>query len=145
MSVNGQQSGSSPSLRLLLAEDEVMAAWALIDMAKDLGHQVCATVATEQEAIETVFLLMPDVVVLDYRLARGGNGLNAARLIREASDVPIIFCSAYGESLRPALHALSRVHLIAKPVRLEGLRQALAWAAEAHAQRRPHAPLGFAT
>jgi len=124
----------------LLAEDEVMAAWALIDMVKELGHQICVTVATEHEAIEAVLQLKPEVVVLDYRLAHGGNGFNVASRIREAGDIPIIFCTAYGESLRPALEALSRVHLIAKPVSLDSLRRALAWAADALAPRSPHPP-----
>jgi CheY-like chemotaxis protein len=127
----------------LLVEDEAMVAWMLVDMATDLGHQVCATVATEHEAIEAVFQLKPDVVVLDYRLAHGGNGLNVARLIRTAKDVPIIFCTAYGSSLRQELQALPVVHLIAKPVSLNCLRRALAWATEAHG--RPHVPLGSAT
>jgi CheY-like chemotaxis protein len=145
MSVNAQLRGTPEPLRLLLAEDEAMVAWVLIDMVKDLGHQVCATVATEQEAIEAVFQLKPDVVVLDYRLAQGGNGLNVARLIRAARDVPIIFCTAYGASLREELQALPAVHLIAKPVSLDCLRRALAWAAEAQGQGRPHVPLGSAT
>jgi CheY-like chemotaxis protein len=138
MSGNDQQSNSSPSLRLLLAEDEVMVAWMLIEMASNLGHQVCATVTTESEAVEAVFRLKPDVVVLDYRLAGGGNGLNAARLIRETEDIPIIFCTAYGEGLRPELKALPQVHLLAKPLSLDGLRRALVWVADARAQGQPH-------
>lgn len=102
-------------------------------MATELGHQVCAVVSTEGETIEAVSKLKPDVVILDYRLAEGGNGLKVAHSIREAQDVPIIFCTAYGESVRPELQGLPRVHLIGKPVTIDRLRHALTWAVNAHA------------
>jgi CheY-like chemotaxis protein len=132
-------SAPSPSLNLLLAEDEVMVAWTMVEMARSLGHRVCATVTTEKEAIEAASRLRPDVVVLDYRLDGDGNGLRAARLIREAADVPIIFCTAYGESLRPELEALPRVHVLTKPPSLDRLRLALDWAVEARARGGPAA------
>lgn len=117
-------------LRLLIAEDELMVAWTLVEMVHELGHKVCATVATQDEAIEAVGRHKPDSVFMDYRLAAGGDGLVAARRIREATDVPIIFCTAYGPGLRTELQALPRTLLVLKPVRMQDLREALDWAGD---------------
>jgi CheY-like chemotaxis protein len=117
--------------RLLIVEDELMVAWALVETAQELGWKVCATVTTQQAAIEAALHLKPDAILMDYRLGDGGDGLAAARRIREASDLPIIFCTAYASGLRSEIRALARAQLIAKPVRPSSLREALAWATAA--------------
>src|SRR5215469_13397975 len=111
--------------RLLIVEDEVMVAWSLVETVHELGWKVCATVTTEQEAVEAASHLKPDAVLMDYRLAEGGDGLLAARRIREATDVPIIFCTAYVAGLRNQIVSVPRVQLVAKPVRPHSLKKAL--------------------
>jgi CheY-like chemotaxis protein len=112
--------------RLLIVEDEVMVAWALVETVHDLGWKVCATVSTEEAAVEAASRLKPDAILMDYRLAEGGDGLLAARRIREATDVPIIFCTAYVAGLRNRIFSVPRVQLVAKPVRPLSLQKALA-------------------
>ena len=111
--------------RLLIVEDEVMVAWSLVETVRDLGWKVCATVTTEQAAVEAASHLKPDAILMDYRLAEGGDGLLAARRIREATDVPIIFCTAYVAGLRNQILSVARVQLVAKPVRPLSLQKAL--------------------
>ena len=55
-----------------------MIAWGLVDVVRRLGYKVCATVDTQEAAIEAAARLAPDIILLDYRLA-GGDGLAAAR------------------------------------------------------------------
>jgi CheY-like chemotaxis protein len=114
--------------RLLIVEDEVMVAWALVDAVRQFGWKVCETVMTEAAAIEAATRLRPDAILMDYRLGVGGDGLAAARRIRVGNDIPIIFCTAYVAGLQAEIEALSRVRLLAKPVRPFALQQALAWA-----------------
>src|SRR5262249_60445645 len=64
------------------------------------------------------------------RLAHGGDGLEAARRIREATDIPIIFCTAYGNGLRSELTSVSGVQLVSKPVQPSSLQAALAAVAD---------------
>jgi CheY-like chemotaxis protein len=111
--------------RLLIVEDEVMVAWALVETVHELGWKVCATVTTEHEAVEAASHLKPDAILMDYRLAEGGDGLLAARRIREATDVPIIFCTAYVAGLRSQILSVPRVQLVGKPVRSLSLKKAL--------------------
>jgi CheY-like chemotaxis protein len=123
-----EQGLASARPRLLIVEDELMVAWGLGQTAHELGWKVCATVTTQEAAIEAASHLKPDAILMDYRLAEGGDGLAAARRIREATDIPIIFCTAYVTRLRPEILSVPRAQLIAKPVRPSYLREALAWA-----------------
>src|SRR5258707_15796140 len=130
---SGPTSGEEPASaqpRLLIVEDELMIAWELVDTARQLGWKVCATVRTQEAAIEAASQLKPDAILMDYRLGDGGDGLAAARRIREAADIPIIFCTAYVTGLRAEMLSLPRAQLVAKPVRPSSLREALAWATD---------------
>jgi CheY-like chemotaxis protein len=95
-------------------------------MVRALGFEVCAMVATEEAAVAQA----PgcDAVLMDYRLAGGGNGLEAARKIRESADMPIVFCTAYAEEsgLAAEMLAVPSAALIAKPVSQAKLEKALA-------------------
>ena len=117
--------------RLLIVEDEVMVAWALIETVRELGWKVCGTVTTQHEAVAAASELKPDAILMDYRLAEGGDGLLAARRIREATDIPIIFCTAYGSGLRSQLTSVAGVQLVSKPVKPSSLQAALASAVAA--------------
>jgi CheY-like chemotaxis protein len=80
---------------------------------------------TEQAAFEAAVDLKPDAILMDYRLGGGGDGFLAARRIREASDIPIIFCTAYATSLGKHLLSLPRTQTVRKPVRPSSLQKAL--------------------
>jgi CheY-like chemotaxis protein len=122
---------------LLIVEDEVMVAWALVDTVHELGWKVCGTVTTEEEAVAAASRLQPDAILMDYRLAEGGDGLEAARRIRAATDIPIIFCTAYGSGLRNELKSVPGVQLVPKPVRSSSLQAALAEVASKLGTERP--------
>lgn len=114
------------SRKILIVEDEPLIAWTLADMVRDLGYEVCGTVATEDGAIEEA----PgcDAVLMDFRLAGGGSGLAAARKIREQDSMPIVFCTAFAEEkgLAEQMLAVPHAALIAKPVSQAKLQQAFA-------------------
>jgi CheY-like chemotaxis protein len=95
----GEPASTQP--RLLIVEDELMVAWGLVDTVHELGWKVCATVRTQEAAIEAASQLKPDAILMDYRLGDGGDGLAAARRIRESADIPIILCTAYVAGLGP--------------------------------------------
>ena len=120
----GNIENSHQSLRLLIVEDEVMVAWEIAQTARELGHEISQMVGTEEAAIEAVLLLDPDIILMDLRLA-DGDGLDAARKIRQIKDTSIIFCTAYVGDLLSKIGEISRTQLIAKPVRKNALRNAL--------------------
>lgn len=113
------------SRKILIVEDEPLIAWSLADMIRALGYEVCDTVATEAAAVAGAQGC--DAVLMDYQLAGGGNGLEAARKIRETADIPIVFCTAYADEpvLADQMRAVPLAALIAKPVSRAKLQEAL--------------------
>jgi len=81
-------------LRVLVVEDEALVRMGLMCFVEDLGHVVCGGAATEPEAVSLAGQTKPDIVLMDVRLAGDGDGVTAARRIRDRYDIPSIFISA---------------------------------------------------
>ena len=79
--------------RILIVEDDYMVAlsneWALTDA----GFEVVATVASGEEALVAATQAVPDLVLMDIRLAGAMDGIDAALALR-ARGIPCIFASA---------------------------------------------------
>jgi CheY-like chemotaxis protein len=118
----------APQRTVLIVEDEPLVAMTLSEMAEEMGYDVLGPVASEELAIAEARRLTPDAILMDITLAEGGNGLHAAIEIRKRADTPIVFCTAFADEpdLRRQVAALDRTWLVAKPVRRNLLRQALA-------------------
>jgi CheY-like chemotaxis protein len=89
-------------LTAVIVEDDLLFAQALTSFLEDLGYQVLATT--------------PDVVLMDVKLI-GSSGLDAASMIRQSSEVPIVFCTSYADdgAVQSAVHSLGNAALIGKP------------------------------
>jgi CheY-like chemotaxis protein len=100
----------------IIVEDELVFAQALAAFVEDLGYRVSATVDTEQSAIDVICERQPDVVLMDLKLI-DGNGVGAAIMIRQSTNVPIVFCSAYAAdgAVQAAVQAVGNTALIGKP------------------------------
>ena len=80
-------------LRILVVEDDAVIAMLLSEMLVVMGHDVCATEATEADAVASAARHQPDLMIVDVRL-RDGSGLSAVRRILENGHVPHLFISA---------------------------------------------------
>ena len=85
------------SLSILIVEDEPLTAMAEQTMVQDLGHRVAAISLSGEAAVESVEREQPDLVLMDIKLSGDMDGTQAARIIREERDIPIIFITAYGD------------------------------------------------
>lgn len=81
--------------RILVTDDEKGIRDSVSDYLKSEGMSV-ATASNGQEAVDMVGNEAFDLIILDV-LMPVMNGLEACKLIREKSNVPILFLSAYGE------------------------------------------------
>ncbi|AWK85104.1 response regulator [Azospirillum thermophilum] len=88
--------GRSRPLRLLVVEDEAISAEAIRLAVCDLGHVVCGTAATEEEAVAIASRDRPDLALMDVRLA-GGDGIEAARRLNLRYGIRSIFLSGYAD------------------------------------------------
>jgi CheY-like chemotaxis protein len=114
--------------RALIVEDELLVAWHLETLARELNLDVCALVPDGDGAIEQADDLDVDLILMDIRLAGKMDGIEAARRIRERRDTPIIFVTAHGDTATRAHidHVLPGAPVLAKPVSAARLREAIA-------------------
>jgi len=112
---------------VLVVEDDAIIAWHLKSMVSRLGHDVCSTVGTENGAVATAMEQTPDVILMDVRLAGGGDGVRAARAIRAVRQVPIIFCTAHADdpAFLDRVSAFEASAVLGKPVREDLLKDAI--------------------
>ena len=75
----------SSSIRILVAEDDENARSLLVDLLRDLGHDVVAEVGTGEQAIVRAREARPDVVLLDVHMP-GRSGIEAAETIANEVD-----------------------------------------------------------
>ena len=60
---------TSARLQILLVEDEAISALALKRLVSRLGHEICAMTAMAEDAIKLAGEMLPDVILMDIRLA----------------------------------------------------------------------------
>jgi CheY-like chemotaxis protein len=59
------------ALRVLVIEDDALIALLLSELLAGMGHDVCATAATEAEAVRAATRYRPDLMIVDAGLGRG--------------------------------------------------------------------------
>jgi CheY-like chemotaxis protein len=80
--------------RILLVEDEEIIVADLMRTLRNEGYEIAGTAASGREAIEAAAASNPDLVLMDVRLRGSMDGIEAARRIRQTSEVPIVFVTA---------------------------------------------------
>jgi CheY-like chemotaxis protein len=118
--------------RVLIVEDELLVAWHLESLARELNLEVCGLVPDGDGAIEQAADLDVDLILMDIRLAGRMDGIEAARRIREQRDTPIVFITAHGDAANRALieRALPGAPVLSKPITGGQLREAIAAASK---------------
>ena len=82
---------------ILIVEDEVLVALELQSHLQGLGYKIVDTITSGETAVKQARALQPDLVLMDIRLDGSMDGIEAARQIRAAQDIPIIFLTAFGD------------------------------------------------
>ncbi|WP_439814018.1 response regulator [Zavarzinia sp. CC-PAN008] len=123
-------------LRLVVVEDELISALYLEELLMASGVTVAATVGSEPEACTTIERLRPDFVLMDIRLARGGDGIRTAQQVYQRTGIRSLFVTAHtdGGTLTRAAPA-APLGFLSKPYSPEQLISALL---QAVAQLKPH-------
>jgi hypothetical protein len=88
---------SSDSARVLIVEDEWVVAIDVRDCLEGLGYTVVAIAVSGEEAIIKARELRPDVVLMDIRLEGEMDGTQAAQVIWQEFQIPIIYATGYSD------------------------------------------------
>ena len=103
-------------LAVLIVEDDPILALDLQGIVGELGHRVCATAETALGAVKAAEAHHPDLILMDFNLADGSSGADAAHGIRRTSRAPIIFVSAQAyTSCRASMEAIPGCAVVPKP------------------------------
>jgi CheY-like chemotaxis protein len=82
---------------ILIVEDDPMQAEALRLGLDYCGYRVVATISHGEDALARVQSLAPDLVLMDILLAGKMDGIEAAQIIHESCDIPVLFLTAYAD------------------------------------------------
>jgi len=83
------------SAKILICEDEFIIAYDLSNLLKAEGYDVVGSVDNGLDAVRIANEKKPDLILMDINLGTGMNGIEAASIIRESADIPLIFITAY--------------------------------------------------
>ena len=84
--------------KILIVEDERATAIAIKENLRSFGYDSIEIVVSGEEAIQKAEAMHPDVVLMDIILKRGTlDGIEAAKVIKERLNIPIIYLTAYSD------------------------------------------------
>ena len=111
-------------MRLVLVDND-QAALDLIELDLRLeGHDIVATATTGEAALELCAVHRPDVLVVDFRLGPGINGLDVVRQLAAGGPRAVLFTNYVNPSL--VVDAASAGAVVVEKGNLNALRRAVA-------------------
>ena len=123
----GREIAEQVATEVLIIEDEPIIAFDIEAMVQELGHEVTGIARTHAEAIESMRLRRPGLVLADILLADGSSGLAAANEILTSINVPVIFITAFPERLLTG-EKPEPTYLITKPFQADTVRATISQA-----------------
>ena len=103
-------------LRALVVEDDMLISLTLQDILEHAGHVVVGTATDMARALRAAEREQTDVAIMDVDLARGSNGVETAKLLRERHGIPSLFVSAsLSDEVRARASLWRPVGFISKP------------------------------
>jgi PAS domain S-box-containing protein len=82
---------------ILIVEDEGIVARDLRYRLETMGYRVAGMTSTGDEAVLKAWELRPDLVLMDIMLKGDLDGIEAARMMRERADIPVVYLTAYAD------------------------------------------------
>jgi len=102
---------------ILIVEDEYLIALSFKRELEQMGYEVPEPIAHGQEAIEIAAQERPDFVLLDMGLAGPISGIDAARMIINQHNIPVIFMTGYSDDKTlEQINKLKPVTCLIKPI-----------------------------
>jgi PAS domain S-box-containing protein len=84
-------------ITVLIVEDEGIVAKDLSIRLVRLGYKVCGIAAQAHQAIQMAQDLKPGLILMDIQLDGSLDGIEAAEMIQQAQDIPVIFLTAHSD------------------------------------------------
>lgn len=113
---------SAPEKKILIVEDDRTTALIEKLYLEELGYQITKIVANGEQAIEMTGKLKPDLVLMDIKLGKGMDGIDAGEVINKEFGIPVVLVTAYtDEALLERAMLTKFAGYINKPIREKDL------------------------
>jgi len=123
----------SQAASIMIVEDEVIVAEDLKAQLKGIGYDIVGIADSASKAIDMVKAFTPDVVLMDIKIKGDVDGIEAAKMIKEIMDIPIIFTTAYSdENIIQRMKTVQPHGYIVKPTQDRELRGVIEAALNKH-------------
>ncbi|MBF0528466.1 MAG: PAS domain S-box protein [Deltaproteobacteria bacterium] len=86
--------------KILIVEDDVIIGADLAADLQSLGYKISGNFTSAEKALDTIKEERPDLVMMDIVLKGKMDGIEAAEIIREKWDLPVVFLTAYADTDR---------------------------------------------
>jgi CheY-like chemotaxis protein len=83
--------------RLIIVEDEMLAALYLKALLEKNGYEIVCVVNTGREAIDSCLTFIPDLVLMDIYLKDRLDGIEVVEELKKTVDIPVIYITANSE------------------------------------------------
>jgi CheY-like chemotaxis protein/DNA-binding PadR family transcriptional regulator len=83
--------------KILVVEDEAIILLQLEEILYAIGYTVAGLAASGEDAVEKARRLKPDLVLMDIVMPGRMNGIDAAKIITEELDIPVVFVTSYDD------------------------------------------------
>jgi DNA-binding response OmpR family regulator len=104
------RASDSAAPRVFVVEDEALIAMELVDRLSALGYVPCGRASRGDIALARILESQADLVLMDINLVGSMTGIDVAERVREHSEVPIIFLTAYADPELIARAARTQPH-----------------------------------
>ncbi|PID98479.1 MAG: response regulator [Actinomycetales bacterium] len=94
--VSNKNEAEEQKKRVLVAEDEALIRFDLVELLTDEGYEVIAQVGDGAEAVEKARELKPDLVIMDVKMPKM-DGITAAETIAAERIAPIVMLTAFSQ------------------------------------------------
>jgi PAS domain S-box-containing protein len=120
-------------VRIVIVEDEPIIRADIKNHLSSLGYDVPAAVPSGEEAIEKAEQFKPDLILMDILLSDKMDGIEAAKIIMEKFDIPVIYLTAHAEdSTLQRARETAPYGYIVKPVSIDALHSTIEMAIQRH-------------
>ncbi len=85
------------TVRILVVEDESIVAMDIKHRLESLDYQVSEIASSGEEAVEKAGKTNPDIILMDIVLKGEMDGIDAAQIIKDRFDIPVVYLTAYSD------------------------------------------------
>lgn len=122
-----------PLKSVLIVDDDLAFSRSLVRFLPTIGFRAAALAASEEDALERLRTMTPDVVMVDMNLGSSADGSTVAQSILAAHSVPVVYMSGALDERLVSNVLNGRGHgCIAKPFRPDVARATLLLAIDRH-------------